>query len=407
MKILHLSSSDTGGAGIAALRLHKAMLSVNLLSSFLCLKKTSELNSVIQYPKFYPRFYHRFSTSLGFPYTHTEKNYKRINELTRVIGPEMYSFPDSDYKIHEHQLFKEADVIIIHWVAGFLDYKSFFTNIPDKKKVFWYAHDFSSILGGFHTLFDDERFGDEGIQIGEEKLKLEKQKYISNCRHLNFIGNSKFTYKILLESGIVDKKFVHCVPLGIPRKELNRIEKALAKKVLGLDDKKFIIAIASASLAAKRKGLERLYSIFDAEKDLKDLTQVVTIGSEQPNELSAKINIRHFGSVWNPVFKSIIFSAADVVVSTSYEETFGQTIIEGYACGTPAIVFNNSALPELIVEGKTGYVANTIEDFTKSLLELSKDNKTLSAMSTAAYQLFKDKYTSEHQVNVLLKLLTI
>lgn len=404
MKVLHLSSSDTGGAGSAALRLHKAMLSMNLLSSFLCLKKTSDLNSVIEYPKFYPRFYHRFLTSVGLPSTHTEKNYKRINELKRVIQPEMYSLPHSDYKIHEHQLFKEADVVIIHWVAGFLDYKSFFKNIPEKKKIFWYTHDFSSILGGFHTLFDDERFVDEGIRIEEEKLKLEKQKYISNCRHLNFIGNSEFTYKILLESEVVNKKFIHCVPLGIPRKELDRIEKALAKKVLGLDDKKFTIVMASASLAAKRKGLERLFSIFDAEKDLKDLTQVVTIGSEQPNDLSAKINIKHLGSVWNPVFKSIIFSAADVVVSTSYEETFGQTIIEGYACGTPAIVYNNSALPELIIEGKTGFVAKDSEEFARHIHFMASNRKVATGMGDNAFDYFQDLYTSEKQVESLMTL---
>lgn len=43
-----------------------------------------------------------------------------------------------------------------------------------------------------------------------------------------------------------------------------------------------------------------------------------------------------------------IYSCADVVLSTSHQETFGLTIAEGMACGVPAIVYNTTALPELI-----------------------------------------------------------
>lgn len=50
-----------------------------------------------------------------------------------------------------------------------------------------------------------------------------------------------------------------------------------------------------------------------------------------------------------------IYSIADVFINTSLEETFGLTTAEALACGTPAIVFNSTACPEVIDE-KTGIV---------------------------------------------------
>ena len=50
-----------------------------------------------------------------------------------------------------------------------------------------------------------------------------------------------------------------------------------------------------------------------------------------------------------------LYSLADVVCNLSVEETFGLTTIEGFACGTPGIVYNCTASPELITP-ETGFV---------------------------------------------------
>ena len=49
------------------------------------------------------------------------------------------------------------------------------------------------------------------------------------------------------------------------------------------------------------------------------------------------------------------YSVANVLLSLSREETFGMTIIEAMSCGTPAIVYNATATPELI-HNSTGFV---------------------------------------------------
>ena len=53
-----------------------------------------------------------------------------------------------------------------------------------------------------------------------------------------------------------------------------------------------------------------------------------------------------------------LYNWADVTLSLSIAETFGLTIVESLACGTPAIVYNNTALPDLIND-HTGFAVQT------------------------------------------------
>ncbi len=42
-------------------------------------------------------------------------------------------------------------------------------------------------------------------------------------------------------------------------------------------------------------------------------------------------------------------------------EPFGLVMIESMACGTPAIAFNKGAVPEIVVDGKTGFVVDSLD----------------------------------------------
>lgn len=66
-----------------------------------------------------------------------------------------------------------------------------------------------------------------------------------------------------------------------------------------------------------------------------------------------------------------LYSVADVVLSLSRAETFGLTIAEGMACGTPAIVYNNTATPELITE-QTGLVVDETGDIEGLMLAIQE-----------------------------------
>jgi putative colanic acid biosynthesis glycosyltransferase len=72
-----------------------------------------------------------------------------------------------------------------------------------------------------------------------------------------------------------------------------------------------------------------------------------------------------------------LYSAADVITSLSNQEAFGLTPIEGFACGTPAIVYNATALPELITP-EVGYIVEpgNIEQIDEAVNQINLKGKS-------------------------------
>ena len=72
-----------------------------------------------------------------------------------------------------------------------------------------------------------------------------------------------------------------------------------------------------------------------------------------------------------------LYSTADIVLSLSRAETFGLTVVEGMACGTPAIVYNNTAAPELITNTTGLIVENTgdIDGLVVAIKEIEQHGK--------------------------------
>ncbi len=72
-----------------------------------------------------------------------------------------------------------------------------------------------------------------------------------------------------------------------------------------------------------------------------------------------------------------VLSVADLFLMPSEKESFGLAALEAMACEVPVISSNTGGLPELNIQGGTGFLSNVgdIEDMTrKALLVLDKDN---------------------------------
>jgi len=51
----------------------------------------------------------------------------------------------------------------------------------------------------------------------------------------------------------------------------------------------------------------------------------------------------------------------------SFEEPFGLSVAEAMICGTPVIAFKRGAMPELILDGKTGYLVNNVDEAVEAV----------------------------------------
>lgn len=85
------------------------------------------------------------------------------------------------------------------------------------------------------------------------------------------------------------------------------------------------------------------------------------------------------------------YSNADVLLNISYAETFGLPTVEAMACGTPAIVYDNTAIPETVDEN-TGIVVKTGNiDELKNAIDIVRKNGR-SHYSTACKERAKKLY---------------
>ena len=98
-----------------------------------------------------------------------------------------------------------------------------------------------------------------------------------------------------------------------------------------------------------------------------------------------------------------MYKRQDVICSFSSAETFGLTIVEGYACGTPAVVYNNTALPALIIP-ETGIVVpnNDYQAAYQAIQEIRAKGKT--AFSDACIALAHNKYSKDRCFGEYIKL---
>ena len=46
----------------------------------------------------------------------------------------------------------------------------------------------------------------------------------------------------------------------------------------------------------------------------------------------------------------------------NYDEAFGLGVVEAMASGTPVIAINRGSMPELIRDGETGFLVNSVDE---------------------------------------------
>ena len=112
------------------------------------------------------------------------------------------------------------------------------------------------------------------------------------------------------------------------------------------------VILGVASSWGKKKGIE---DFIELGKYLKNDEKIILVGlsAEQQEKLPA--NIIGLSKTENKQQLVDLYNTADVFMNLSVEETFGLTTAEALACGTPAIVYNATACPELI-DLETGIV---------------------------------------------------
>lgn len=87
-----------------------------------------------------------------------------------------------------------------------------------------------------------------------------------------------------------------------------------------------------------------------------------------------------------------LYSLSDLMLLLSEKESFGLVLLEAMACGVPCIGTNTGGIPEVIIEGETGYVCEVgdIEQISYRAIQLLSNEELHKKMSDHAI------YTARH-----------
>ena len=168
---------------------------------------------------------------------------------------------------------------------------------------------------------------------------------------------------ITLSNGVHDLYFQHLKENGIRDK-------------YGLGDKKVLLY---ASRMSPEKHMLSVIKIFKkVHKELPD-SHLLIVGSDGPSsELVKRLSnqLDYVTCAGRVPFDDLLklFNTADLTCLWSWVEAEGLVLIEAMAQGTPNVGANGYGIRDVIRHGKTGYLANNLDEFKDYVVKLLKDD---------------------------------
>ena len=354
MKILLVSNALTGGAGKACLRLYNALSETKGLEvKFLYLEggKSTNPNLISFYPDVRTLFIKQI---MNFPL-------KYIQRVIYGFGFSNYRIPRSNHKVENHPLIDWADIVNLHWVPDFIDYRNFFKTVT--KPVVWTMHDMLPFSGGYHFKIDRIR---DKVNI-ENRIEKKKHQYLSQFNNLSVVAPSQWLLDVSKNHLPFYKRCHTRIFNTLNHKVYKLLDKNFARDILGLPDNKKILVFSANRIGDDRKGMDLLISALKLI-NYSDL-HLVMVGSGKI-DLSIEYSITELGHVSDEYTMSLVYAASDLSVVPSREDNMPNSIIESLSCGCPVVGFSIGGIPELISDDNVGVLAHNTksDDLADALL---------------------------------------
>lgn len=198
----------------------------------------------------------------------------------------------------------------------------------------------------------------------------DKKKLLTGISKLAVVGVSDWITNEAKLSYLAGAKIIKRIYNWLDLDTFKPAETEALRQSLHLENKLVILGVASVWTQAKGFG-----SFLELAKAADNDMVIVLIGRIS-KDIALPCNIVHIEETNNVKEMVEYYSMADVFVNLSCEETFGKVTAEALACGTPAIVINSTANPELVGEG-CGYVLEScdISAFMKHIQEVQQYGK--------------------------------
>jgi glycosyltransferase involved in cell wall biosynthesis len=401
MRVALINTMDVkGGAARAAYRLHKALRGTGIDSTYYVRDQQQKDPTIQRFvPDPSPQATQRrmlASNALISAY----------NAYAATRSPDIELFSQERAGGDENFLVQlpRSELINLHWVAGFLDFRLFFSPRM-KKPIVWTLHDMNPFTGGCHYDQTCGKFRDRcgacpllGSRDEEDlsrKVFQGKEAALKDwpAPMLHIATPSRWLAQQARESTLFGRFEASVIPNSIEIDIFKPSEKAAARARLTLPQDATIVIFVSNHIRLARKGFRELVEALSRVPNAGDL---VLLGVGDSHILSAKAPFRVIQAdhVYDDATMALLYAAADVTAIPSRQDNLPNTILESFACGTPVVGFAEGGIPDAVREGETGFLgrSGSVADLAFAFTTAFSDRDRLRACGVRARRVAETEY---------------
>jgi len=313
-----------------------------------------------------------------------------------------------------------VDVVHLHVVADWFDVPRWLETMPRTMAVVISLHGMWHVTGGCFLYRGCHRYANAPNPCAPcPILRWPANRFLANAAYsrklriyqscgARMVANSHWLAEIARQSPIVQAcGEVRVIAPGIDTTVFKQQNKDLCRNNLDLPAGAFVITTGATSLADTGKNMPWL---LEQLSHLPDLGSVIVLAfGEGSVAVPNGLNVRFTGRIRERRDLARVLAAADVFVSASLMETYGLTLVEAMACGTPVVAFRVGGIPEAAPDGQVGLLctpddgsafiaaigklrrsAQLREQFGSAASALALTRNAKSQFGTAFAQIYRD-----------------
>lgn len=183
------------------------------------------------------------------------------------------------------------------------------------------------------------------------------------------------------------KKNINVIPNFIDTKSFQNPYTDCQRDLMALPNERIITHVSNLRPVKKIQDVIQIF--YQIQKEMPAKLLIVGQGPEKEpaEQLSDQLGIADkvifFGNS-NEVDKILCFS--DLFLLPSEKESFGLAALEAMASGVPVISSNTGGLPEVNIDGESGYLSNVgaVDEMAQNALKILRDDATLTQFKAKA-----------------------
>jgi len=369
MKVLMLNSfDDVAGADRAARRLQQGLRRAGVDARLLVQFRYGEDRDVLCHDAPARKLLRRLKLYLGTLPVRRYAN-RPVNNFTPALLPDR--LPAQVARI-------APDIVHLHWLgAGFCQIESIGRfNRP----LVWTLHDSWPFTGGCHVPGDCRKYcehcGACPVLGSTREQDLSRQTWLRKAaawQHLQLtvVAPSRWLADCARASSLLRECRIEVIPNGLDTEIFRPMAQRVAREQLGLPQGRPIVLFGAVNaLADPNKGWQLLQSAAPAVGAGRPDALLVVFGAAAPDAMpTLGLEAIFLGRLRDDASLVAAYSAADVMVVPSLQESFCQIATEAMACGTPVVAFATTGLLDVVEHQECGYLAQPydIDDLARGI----------------------------------------